>query len=102
MLSDAKAKALKPQTRPYRIADSNGLCLEVRPNAMKVWRYRYRYLGKPSIVTICEYLPCLLRSMQLIRRQIQFGYLAVRFLAISAHRIGHALPQDCDSINALR
>ncbi|RYF30968.1 MAG: DUF4102 domain-containing protein [Comamonadaceae bacterium] len=55
MLSDAKARALKPQTRPYRIADSNGLCLEVRPNAMKVWRYRYRYLGKPTIVTICEY-----------------------------------------------
>ena len=22
---------------------------------MKVWRFRYRYLGKPSIVTICEY-----------------------------------------------
>nr|WP_244813302.1 Arm DNA-binding domain-containing protein [Xanthomonas euroxanthea] len=37
------------------MADSNGLCIEVRPTASEVWRYRYRYAGKPRIVTIGEY-----------------------------------------------
>ncbi|MCW1777254.1 Arm DNA-binding domain-containing protein [Pantoea ananatis] len=37
------------------MADSNGLCIEVRPTGSKAWRYRYRYAGKPSIVTIDEY-----------------------------------------------
>nr|WP_232087985.1 MULTISPECIES: Arm DNA-binding domain-containing protein [Xanthomonas] len=37
------------------MADSNGLCIEVRPTASEAWCYRYRYAGKPRIVTIGEY-----------------------------------------------
>ncbi|KMM75395.1 integrase [Xanthomonas sp. NCPPB 1128] len=55
MLTDAKLRALKPRETAFRVADSNGLCIEVRPTGSKVWRYRYRYAGKPSIVTIDEY-----------------------------------------------
>jgi len=47
MLTDTKLRALKPRVRPYRIADSHGLCIEVRPTGTKAWRYRYRYAGKP-------------------------------------------------------
>jgi len=55
MLTDAKLRALKPRETAFRVADSNGLCIEVRPTGSKAWRYRYRYAGKPSIVTIDEY-----------------------------------------------
>jgi len=55
MLTDTKLRTLKPRTTAYRLADANGLCIEVRPSGAKVWRYRYRYAGKPSIITIAEY-----------------------------------------------
>ena len=55
MLTDSKLRTLKPRASAYRIADTNGLCIEVRPSGSKVWRYRYRYAGKPSIITMAEY-----------------------------------------------
>ena len=55
MLTDTKLRALKPRATAYRIADANGLCIEVRPTGAKVWRYRYRYAGKASMVTMGEY-----------------------------------------------
>ncbi|MFT3754747.1 MAG: integrase arm-type DNA-binding domain-containing protein [Pseudoxanthomonas sp.] len=55
MLTDTKLRALKPKASAYRIADANGLCIEVRPTSAKVWRYRYRYAGKASMVTLSEY-----------------------------------------------
>ena len=55
MLTDTKIRSLKPRDSAYRIVDKNGLCIEVRPTGAKAWRYRYRYAGKPSIVTLSEY-----------------------------------------------
>lgn len=55
MLTDTKIRALKPRERSYRTADANGLCLEVRPSGAKVWRYRYRHAGQPSMITLGEY-----------------------------------------------
>jgi integrase len=55
MLSDTRIRALRPREAPYRLADSNGLCLEVRPSGAKLWRYRYRHLGKASMAALGEY-----------------------------------------------
>ena len=55
MLTDTKLRTLKPRASAYRLADANGLCIEVRPSGAKVWRYRYRFAGKPSIITLAEY-----------------------------------------------
>jgi len=55
MLTDTKLRTLKARTSAYRLADTNGLCIEVRPSGAKVWRYRYRYAGKPSMITMAEY-----------------------------------------------
>lgn len=55
MLTDTKIRALKPRERSYRIADANGLCLEVRASGAKAWRYRYRHAGQPSMITLGEY-----------------------------------------------
>lgn len=41
MLTDTKCRSAKPATKPYKLSDSNGLYLEVKPNGVKAWRYRY-------------------------------------------------------------
>ena len=55
MLNDTKIKQLKPRDKMYRMADHSGLCIEVRPNGSKHWRFRYRYLGKASMLSLGEY-----------------------------------------------
>jgi integrase len=55
MLTDTKLRALKPRAGAYRVADANGLCIEVRPSGAKAWRYRFRHVGNASIITLGEY-----------------------------------------------
>jgi integrase len=55
MLTDTKLRGLKPKETVYRVADTNGLCIEVRPTGAKLWRYRFRYVGKASMAALGEY-----------------------------------------------
>jgi hypothetical protein len=41
-LNAIKVLNLKPKERDYRVADSGGLYVLVRPNGSKLWRYDYR------------------------------------------------------------
>jgi len=70
MLTDTKLRSLKPKARRFRVADANGLCIEVRPSGAKVWRYRYRYLGKTSIVTLDEYPSMSLQAARVERDRL--------------------------------
>ncbi|MGY1408355.1 tyrosine-type recombinase/integrase [Luteimonas sp. A611] len=74
MLTDTKIRALKPQAAGYRVADSNGLCIEVRPTGAKVWRYRYRFEGRPSIITLGDY-PAMTLMQARAEREKQRQYL---------------------------
>lgn len=55
MLTDTKLRSLKPQNKLFRLADANGLCIEVRTTGAKIWRYRYRFGDKANMLTIGEY-----------------------------------------------
>lgn len=55
VLTDTKLRGMKARATVYRQADSNGLCIEVRPTGAKMWRYRYRYNGKASMAPLGEY-----------------------------------------------
>jgi integrase len=55
MLTDTKLRALRPRKRLYRVADANGLCIEVTPAGSKLWRYRFRLHGKASMAALGEY-----------------------------------------------
>jgi integrase len=55
MLTDTRCRSLKPQDKVYRVADSHGLALEVRPTGAKLWRYRYRFAGKANMLGLGEY-----------------------------------------------
>ena len=42
MLTDTKCRTAKPQAKPYKLPDGQGLYLEVKPNGVKAWRYRFK------------------------------------------------------------
>ncbi|MBM7456868.1 integrase [Oceanisphaera litoralis] len=54
-LTDAKVRNTKPADKPQKLADGQGLYLEVRPSGAKLWRYRYRIAGKENVFAIGEY-----------------------------------------------
>lgn len=55
MLTDTKLRALRPRDGLYRVADANGLCIEVTPAGSRLWRYRFRFNGKASMLALGEY-----------------------------------------------
>jgi integrase len=55
MLTDYKIKSMEKKEKAYRVADNEGLVLEVRPTGCKFWRFRYRFFGKPNLLTIGKY-----------------------------------------------
>lgn len=48
MLTDTQCRTAKPKEKPYKLPDGKGLYLEVKPNGVKAWRYRFelREAGK--------------------------------------------------------
>lgn len=55
MLTDLKIRSAKVEHRAYKISDSHGLYLEVRPTGAKLWRYRYKLNGRENTFAIGEY-----------------------------------------------
>ena len=52
MLTEVKIRALKPRARLYRVADGDGLCVEIPPNGSRLWRFRYRYGGNARMLSL--------------------------------------------------
>jgi len=44
-------KNAKPRAKPYKLADGMGLALLVEPTGAKLWRFRYRYGGKETMLS---------------------------------------------------
>lgn len=55
MLTDAKLRALKHKGALYRVADSDGLAVEVPVNGALRWRYRYRFEGRAKMLSLGTY-----------------------------------------------
>ena len=54
-LSDAKVRNAKPKTKPYKIADGEGLFLLVTPSGSKYWRLKYFFAGKEKLLALGVY-----------------------------------------------
>ena len=54
-LNDTQLRNLKSKDKLYRIADSNGLAIEIAISGSKIWRYRYRFNSKPTMITLGHY-----------------------------------------------
>ncbi|MFZ2289230.1 MAG: integrase arm-type DNA-binding domain-containing protein, partial [Halopseudomonas yangmingensis] len=55
MLTDTHCRNAKPREKLYRLNDQRGLYLEVKPNGVKAWRYRFTLDGKASMFALGEY-----------------------------------------------
>jgi hypothetical protein len=44
-LSDTRIRGLKPQDKPYKVADERGLFLLISPNGSRLWRLKFRIDG---------------------------------------------------------
>ncbi len=55
VLSDARIRTLKPKEKPYKKANFDGLYLLVKPNASKLWRFKYRWLQKEKLLALGRY-----------------------------------------------
>ena len=42
MLTDTQCRTAKPRESPYKLPDGKGLYLEIKPNGVKAWRYRFK------------------------------------------------------------
>jgi len=67
MLTDTKIKTAKPKDKLYRIADSNGLAIEITPAGIKHWRYRYRFNNKASMMSLGKYPQVSLKAARYLR-----------------------------------
>lgn len=54
-LTDISCKAAKPSDKPRKMADTNGLYLEIMPSGSKYWRLKYRFAGKEKRLAIGVY-----------------------------------------------
>lgn len=51
-LKDMQIRLLKPASKIYTAADDRGLYLEIHPNGSKLWRYKYRHVGKQKRIAL--------------------------------------------------
>lgn len=54
-LSDTAVRAAKPKAKPYKVSDSGGLRLLITPSGGKLWRFKYRFLGKEQTLVLGQY-----------------------------------------------
>lgn len=54
-LTDSAIRAAQPREEPYKLADGQGLYLEVMPNGSKLWRFEYLFAGKENRITLGAY-----------------------------------------------
>ncbi|EPW6344719.1 tyrosine-type recombinase/integrase [Escherichia coli] len=54
-LTDAKIRTLKPSDKPFKVSDSHGLYLRVKPGGSRHWYLKYRISGKESRIALGAY-----------------------------------------------
>ncbi|MBX9716441.1 MAG: Arm DNA-binding domain-containing protein, partial [Burkholderiaceae bacterium] len=54
-LTDTTIRSAKPKATQYKLHDEKGLFAIVRPTGGKLWRFKYRYLGKEQQLSLGTY-----------------------------------------------
>jgi integrase len=54
-LTDKQARSAKPSCKSYKLADSLGLYLLVKPSGSRIWFLKYRFEGKESRISFGPY-----------------------------------------------
>lgn len=96
-LTELAIKHLKPREKPYRVADSGGLCLEVTPSGGKLWRWRYKFQGKAQLLSIGKYPAITLAQARRLRDEAREKAKAGKHL--TREKKADKLRQAYDGIN---
>lgn len=54
-LTETQIRQLEPDAKSYQCSDGRGLFLEIHPNGSKLWRFKYRFLGKQKRLALGRY-----------------------------------------------
>lgn len=54
-LDDRQLRSLRPDAKPRKYADGDGLFLYVSPSGAKLWRFAYRYQGRQKLLALGPY-----------------------------------------------
>ncbi|EIY2807201.1 TPA: tyrosine-type recombinase/integrase [Escherichia coli] len=54
-ITSAKIRTLKPSDKPFKVSDSHGLYLRVKPGGSRHWYLKYRISGKESRIALGTY-----------------------------------------------
>lgn len=54
-LNDSKIRNLKPSAKPFKVSDSHGLYLLIKPGGSRHWYLKYRISGKESRIALGAY-----------------------------------------------
>ncbi|MEO8857800.1 MAG: Arm DNA-binding domain-containing protein, partial [Burkholderiaceae bacterium] len=54
-LTDTAVKKAKPGPKPVKLGDGRGMYLLVNPNGSKLWRWKFRVLGKEKVMALGSY-----------------------------------------------
>lgn len=54
-LNDSKIRKLKPSAKPFKVSDSHGLYLLIKPGGSRHWYLKYRINGKESRIALGAY-----------------------------------------------
>jgi len=100
-LTHIAIEKLKPKAKPYRKADSGGLCIEINPDGKnrdgtkrfgsKLWRWRYYYNSKPQMLALGKF-PAV--SLEIARRKAEeadFSYKKENILHEKRRPKGYAV-----------
>ncbi|EDS5976389.1 DUF4102 domain-containing protein [Salmonella enterica subsp. enterica] len=78
-LTDPKIRALKSLDKPYKVIDSGGLYILVKPGGVKHWYLRYRFDGKETRIAFGAYPAVTLAAAREKREEVR------RMLAENVH-----------------
>ena len=92
-LTDTAVRNAKPKEKPYKLGDSGGLFVIVRPNGAKWWRLKYRFGGKEKQLSLGVYPDVSLHQAR--RRRDEHRQLLADGVNPSGHRkVEHAVTGD--------
>lgn len=83
-LTVREVEAARPGARVYRLYDSGGMYLEVRPSGARLWILRYRYQGREKRISLGPYPEVSLRAAREARDEARA--LLRQGIDPSAHR----------------
>ncbi len=99
-LTDTAVRNAKPKEKPYKLGDSGGLFVIVRPNRAKWWRLKYRFGGKEQQLSLGVYPEVSLHQAR--RRRDEYRQLLANGVNPSDQRKAtHAVDGTADSFETV-